>query len=315
MLIRTYNEPEDVLLPTIAAAVALEPAHETWVPDDGERPEVEALATELGARYLTRHDNTHAKAGNINHALDRIDADLIAVLDADHVARPEFLVNTLAYFADPEVALVQTPQDFYNEDSFEHSERSSAGIYNEQAVFYRVIAAAKNRWQGAFWCGTCAIVRTEALRSVGGIATGSVTDDILTTIEMHGRGWRTFYHNEVLARGLAARSLDEYLVQRRRWATGAMEVLRIENPLTVEGLSFGQRFSYATTLWAWFDAWRSLGYIVLAWWCCSPAACPSPRRCRSSVPPSWSSSACSSSPCGCWPGVTTPRSCRSCSSS
>ncbi len=263
VLIPTYDEPEDVILPTIAAAVALEPAHETWVLDDGRRPSVRRLAAALGARYLTRDDNSHAKAGNLNHALQSIDADLVAVLDADHIPRPGFLRNTLGYFDDPEVALVQTPQDFYNLDSFEHQLRGGHKLFNEQTVFYRVIAAAKNRWDAAFWCGTSAVVRTDALRSIGGVATGTVTEDIHTTLRLHRRGWKTIYHNEVLARGIAARTASEYLLQRRRWATGAMQLLRRERPLTGPGLTFGQRLGYAATLWGWFDAWRSLGYILL----------------------------------------------------
>ncbi|HEY7691778.1 MAG TPA: glycosyltransferase [Gaiellaceae bacterium] len=263
VLVPTYDEPQDVILPTIAAAVALEPAHETWVLDDGHRAEVEQLAQELGARYLARSSNEHAKAGNLNNALETVDADIVAVLDADHIARPDFLRHTIGYFDDPDVALVQTPQDFYNLDSFEHQVRGRAKLFNEQWVFYRVIAAGKNRWGGAFWCGTGALVRVAALRSVGGVATGTVTEDIHTTIRLHRRGWKTVYHNEVLARGLAARTAGEYLLQRRRWATGAMQVLRRERPLTGPGLSFGQRLGYATTLWGWFDAWRSLGYILL----------------------------------------------------
>ena len=263
VLVPTYDEPEDVILPTIAAAVALEPAHETWVLDDGRRPEVRRLAASLDARYLTRADNAHAKAGNLNHALQTIDADLVAVLDADHIPRPDFLRHTIGYFDDPEVALVQTPQDFYNRDSFEHQVRGGRKLFNEQSVFYRVIAAAKNRWDAAFWCGTSAVVRTEALRSIGGVATGTVTEDIHTTIRLHRRGWKTVYHNEVLARGIAARTAPEYLLQRQRWATGAMQLLRRERPLTGPGLTFGQRLGYAATLWGWFDAWRSLGYILL----------------------------------------------------
>ena len=116
---------------------------------DGRRPKVAALAEELGARYVTRADNEHAKAGNLNNALEHVEADIVAVFDADHVAQPEFLRHTLGYFDDPDVALVQTPQDFYNLDSFEHSERASEEVFNEQAVFYRVIAAGKNRWKGA----------------------------------------------------------------------------------------------------------------------------------------------------------------------
>jgi cellulose synthase (UDP-forming) len=224
---------------------------------------VAELARELGARYVSRPDNRDAKAGNLNHALQVVDADIVAVVDADHVPGPDFLRNTLAYFDDPSVALVQTPQDFYNLDSFEHERRRDGDVFLEEAVFYRVIAAGKNRWGAAFWCGTSALLRTAALRDVGGVATGSVTEDMHTTIRLHRRGWKSVYHNEVLVRGLAPRTAHEYLAQRRRWAAGAMQVMRIERPITGRGLTLGQRLGYAATLWAWWDSWRTLGYVVL----------------------------------------------------
>jgi cellulose synthase (UDP-forming) len=264
VLIPTYNEGPEILLPTIAAAVALEPAHETWVLDDGERPEMAELAAALGARYLARAEHAHAKAGNINHALGVVQTDIIAVLDADHVARPEFLRSTLGYFADPRVALVQTPQDFSNVASFEHAgPRDGDEPFHEQALFYRLIQPGKNRWNAAFWCGTGAVVRASALREVGGAATETITEDIHTTIRFHRRGWKTVYHNEVLARGLAASDAAQYQLQRSRWGTGAMQVLRTENPLTASGLTPGQRLGYAATLLGWFDSWRTLGLLLL----------------------------------------------------
>jgi cellulose synthase (UDP-forming) len=263
VLIPTWNEPPEVLAPTIAAAVALQPVHETWVLDDGDRPHIAGLAADLGARYLRRPDRRHAKAGNLNHALEVVQADVVAVLDADHVARPDFLVNTLGYFDDPRVALVQTPQDFYNLESFEHSRTAARDGFNEQSLFYRAILPGKNRWQAAFWCGTNALLRVSALKQVGGVATGTVTEDIHTTIRLHAAGWRTIYHNEVLARGLAAAGASQYLLQRHRWGTGAMQVLRADNPLTVRGLTWPQRLAYAFTLFGWFDAWRSLGYLLV----------------------------------------------------
>jgi cellulose synthase (UDP-forming) len=136
-------------------------------------------------------------------------------------------------------------------------------VYNEESVFYRVIAPAKNRWSAPFWCGTCALVRVEALRSVGGVATESVTEDIHTTIRMYRHGWKGVFHNEILANGLAPADAEAYLTQRRRWATGAMQVLRMENPLFGRGLSFGQRVAFMTTLFAWFDSWRMLAYMVI----------------------------------------------------
>jgi cellulose synthase (UDP-forming) len=264
VLIPTFNEGEEILLPTIAAAVALEPAHETWVLDDGNRQEVADLAAALGARYLTRPTHEHAKAGNLNHALAVVDAEILAVLDADHVAAPDFLRATLGYFTDKRVALVQTPQDFYNVMSFEHGRGIAYGEpFHEQTLFYRLLQPGKNRWNAAFWCGTNALLRSEALRSVGGAATDTITEDIHTTIRLHRAGWKTVYHNEVLARGLAADDASQYQLQRNRWGTGAMQVLRAENPLFASRLTLGQRLGYAATLLGWFDSWRTLGFLAL----------------------------------------------------
>jgi len=264
VVIPTFNEGPEILVPTIAAAMAMEPAHETWVLDDGQRPAIEELARSLGARYLARPTHEHAKAGNLNHALGIIEAEILAVLDADHVAAPEFLVATLGYFSDPRVALVQTPQDFYNVTSFEHGTGVTYGEpFHEQTLFYRLLQPGKNRWNAAFWCGTNALVRAAALRDVGGAATETITEDIHTTIRFHRRGWKTVYHNEVLARGLAADDAAQYQLQRNRWGTGAMQVLRAENPLLVPGLTLGQRLGYAATLLGWFDSWRTLGFLLL----------------------------------------------------
>jgi cellulose synthase/poly-beta-1,6-N-acetylglucosamine synthase-like glycosyltransferase len=270
VLIPTYNEPRAVLFPTVAAAVSLEPRHRTVVLDDGRRPWVAEMAASLGAEYMTRPERTHAKAGNLNHALEALDLDVVAVLDADHIAKAGLLTHTLGYFDDPSVALVQTPQDFYNLDSFEHARNRSwlpwhhrSVPFNEQQLFYRALQPGKNRWNAAFWCGTSAVARVSAIRDVGGIAFESVTEDMHTTIRLHRRGWRTVYHNEVLARGLAARDGTEYQAQRIRWGTGAMQILRQERPITGRGLTFRQRLAYASTLLGWFDAWRTLGYVLL----------------------------------------------------
>jgi cellulose synthase (UDP-forming) len=274
VLIPTYNEGLEVLIPTVAAAVAMRVAHETWLLDDGDRPEVARLARELGVHYIARPTHEHAKAGNLNHALTIIDADLIAVLDADHVATPDFLAHTLGYFDDPDVAVVQTPQEFYNLESFEHeaggvthavspADEDDSVRYHEQTLFYRILQPGKNRWRAAFWCGTGAVVRASALREIGGVATETITEDIHTTVRLHRRGWRSVYHNEVLARGLAASDAATYQLQRNRWGTGAMQLLRMENPLFVPGLTLVQRLAYGTTLLGWFDAYRSLGYLLL----------------------------------------------------
>jgi cellulose synthase (UDP-forming) len=231
VLIPTYDEPAEVIAPTIAASCALEPAHETWVLDDGDRPWVKELCEEYGARYVCREVHDHAKAGNLNHALavmereaaDGIaeDIDLVAVLDCDHVPLPTFLTATLGWFEDPEIALVQGAQAFYNAGAFDDD-----GVNGEQGLFFNVLLAARNhRDAGPFWCGSTAILRTAALREIGGVATDTIVEDMHTTLGLLRAGWRTAYHHQTLAVGLAPATADEYLLQRRRWGLGLMQVL------------------------------------------------------------------------------------------
>jgi cellulose synthase/poly-beta-1,6-N-acetylglucosamine synthase-like glycosyltransferase len=261
VLIATYDEHLDILLPTVAACLGMDGDHETWVLDDGDRFEVAEMVTALGARYVSRPVHDHAKAGNLNHALRMVTTDLVAVFDADHVPERHFLTRTLPYFADQRLALVQTPQDFYNTSSFEHLHEGSA--LHEESLFYRVIQAGKHNAGAAFWCGTNAVLRVRALRDVGGVATESLTEDFHTTMKLHRAGWRSAYHNEVLARGLAAGGPDAFFAQRRRWGRGAMQVLRHDNPLTSSGLTWAQRISYVYSLSAWFDSWRTLGLALV----------------------------------------------------
>ena len=245
VLVCTYDEPPEVVEATLAGCRGISYRHTTWLLDDGRRPEMRDLAESMGARYLTRDDNVHAKAGNINAALLRTAGELMLVLDADHVPLAGVLDATVGYFDDPRMAVVQTPHDFYNRDSVQHSRPCR----HEQSLFYEVIAPGKSRHNAAYWCGSAAVIRRSALVDVGGVLTATIAEDFHTTIAMHERGWRSTYHNEVLVQGLAPHDLDSFLLQRDRWARGNMWVLRTpESPLTARGLSFDQRVSYLGSL-------------------------------------------------------------------
>jgi cellulose synthase (UDP-forming) len=260
-----------VLEATLVGCREIRGPHVTWVLDDGRRPEVQALATRLGVRYLTREDNRHAKAGNINAALPRTHGDLILFLDADHVPMPDILEATLGYFDDPEVALVQTPHDFFNRDSVQHTRAAR----HEQTLFYDVIACGKDRHNAMFWCGSATVIRRAALEAVGGVLTHTVAEDFHTTIAMHARGWRTRYHNETLVQGLAPHDLAGFLLQRARWARGNLRVFRTaENPLTCRGLTPRQRTSYFASLFGYFSGLQRLALLVVLVWTLTTARLP-----------------------------------------
>ena len=259
VLIPTYNEPVEVVGPTVAAAAAIEPAHETWVLDDGDRPWLAELCAALGVRYVTRPEHSHAKAGNLNHALELMareqadgaaPVDLVAVLDCDHVPLAGFLTSTLGYFEDERLALVQAPQNFFNSGAFDDD-----GYTGEQGLFFNVqLAARAHAGAGTFWCGSTSVLRVEALRAVGGVATETVTEDMHTTLKLQRQGWRTAYHHQTVALGLAPATPEQYLVQRRRWGLGAMQVLVLEKLWRRQRwMSLRMQFEYLVgTLW-WLE--------------------------------------------------------------
>lgn len=245
----TYNESPDLVRQTVRRAQAMCVPHTTWLLDDGRRPEVKALACALGCRYLTRDKNTHFKAGNLNNALAHAEGDFVVVLDADHLVRHDFLSALIGYFNDPKVALVQTPQVYYNIDSFQHHfDPHSRRMWHEGAVFHHAIQAGADRVGAGLFVGTGAILRRSALDTIGGFAIGSVTEDVYTSMRLHAAGYRSVYHDEPLGYLQAPESLTQYLTQRLRWGQGAMQILRRANPLRLPGLSLSQRLVYFMSL-------------------------------------------------------------------
>ncbi|MBD0319137.1 MAG: glycosyltransferase, partial [Gemmatimonadetes bacterium] len=259
VFITCFDEPLEVIRRTAVGARAIRYPHRTYILDDGKRDEVRAMAAQLGIDYLRRDGNEHAKAGNMNHALAHTRGDFVLQLDADHVPLPHILDRLLGFFEDPKLAFVQAPQDFYNTDGFTYDVSESwQRIWEEQRLFFSVIQPGKDSINGAFFCGSCAVFRREALESIGGFGTHSITEDVETSLLLHAAGWRSAYYGESLAYGLAAGSATAFHVQHLRWGQGAMQVLRRFNPLTHRGLSMSQRVSYFGSLTAYVGGVQKL---------------------------------------------------------
>ncbi len=169
------------------------------------------------------------------------------MVDADHVPLPHALERTLGFFGDPEVAFVQTPQVFFNR-GFQHPRGTDDPLLNEQSLFYDVINRGKDRHRSVFWCGSSAVLRRDALVSIGGVATETVVEDTHTAMRLQMHGWHGVYHHEVLAVGLAPEEVTAFLTQRGRWARGSFQMLRNHNPLLAKGLDWHARVHYFSSL-------------------------------------------------------------------
>ncbi len=104
--------------------------------------------------------------------------------------------------------------------------------------------------------------RSDEAHPVLPMATISITEDMATAMRLHALGWRSVYHHEILAVGLAPEDLGSSLKQRLRWAQGTIQVLLRENPLTKRGLSPMQRAMYLATMWSYLYGFVAIVYLA-----------------------------------------------------
>lgn len=249
--IATYNEPFDVLEKTITGALCLDYTNfNVWVLDDGRRPWLKAFCEAKGVGYITRPDNAHAKAGNINHALTKTDAEFVALFDADFIAQRNFLMRTIGFFRDAKIGIVQVPHTFYNYDPMQTNLALHKTIPDDQRFFFEAIMPSRDAWDAAFCCGSNSVTRREALHSIGDtLPTESITEDQLLSIMLLRNGYITRYLCERLAYGLAPEGLRAFFIQRRRWARGAMQILHLAAGPFGKNLTLMQRLLFLPTHW------------------------------------------------------------------
>jgi len=250
--IPSYNESLDVVRDTVLAAQCIDYPKDKikiYVLDDGKRDEFAVFSADAGVGYITRNDNSHAKAGNLNHAMKLTKGELICVFDCDHVATRIFLQATVGSFLkDPRLALIQTPHYFYSPDPFERNLSAARSMPNEGALFYGPVQQGNDNWNATFFCGSCAVIRRVALEEVGGFAVETVTEDAHSALKMQRRGWNTAFLSIPLAAGLATERLGLHVVQRTRWARGMTQIFRVDNPLFGRGLTWQQRLCYLNAM-------------------------------------------------------------------
>ncbi|RUQ67851.1 UDP-forming cellulose synthase catalytic subunit [Azospirillum doebereinerae] len=280
--IPSYNEDAELLETTLAAAVSIDYPKDklrVYLLDDGgtdqkttqanpeaaasareRRTTLTALCERLHVTYMTRARNEHAKAGNINHAFTQTDGDLVLILDADHVPTVGILQATVGFFQkDSGLFLVQTPHFFVNPDPVEYNLGTFERMPSENEMFYYSIQPGLDRWNGAFFCGSAAVLRRAALEEVGGFAGETITEDCETALELHSRGWRSVYLPRPLIAGLQPETFDSFIVQRSRWTQGMIQLFLLKNPLFKRGLTVPQRLCYLSTMLYWFFwFWRPI---------------------------------------------------------
>lgn len=279
VFIATYSEEPSLLRKTINGCLHMEYPDRSkvhiYLCDDNRRPEMRALAEEMGVNYLDRPDNKGAKAGNLNNAMAHSSSPYVVTFDADMIPQRTFLMKTIPFFIDAEMknegkdeddkiklGLLQTPQNFYNPDLFQFNLFSEGRIPNEQDYFYKDIQVARTRTNSVIYGGSNTVLSREALEAVGGFYTHAITEDFATGILIEKKGFVSLAIPDPLASGLSATDLMSLIQQRIRWARGVITTGRKMHIYTSKDLSFAQKMNYWASIWYWYAPLKRIIYIM-----------------------------------------------------
>ncbi|QEY32463.1 glycosyltransferase [Synechococcus sp. RSCCF101] len=264
IFIPTYNEAERLIRRCVLACRNIEYANKTiHILDDGHRSSIARLAEELGVHYLSRPDNRDRKAGNLNHALAHTSGELIAVFDCDFIPFARFLERTAGFFSDASVALVQTPQHYFNADFHNRNLGVDVVLPGDMDYFFHYVQVLRDRFNCVICCGTSCVVRRAALEQIGGYVTHCIVEDSQTGTRLLTRGWRIVYIDEILSLGEVPRTFRDYLEQRLRWLQGNVQIFCSPREMPIwNSLDRWQTASYVTLLISLFTPLFRAVYIV-----------------------------------------------------
>lgn len=268
-----HSEPPELVIETLNALAALDYADfEVLVIDNNTADEalwrpVEAHCRALGPQFRFHHLMPWPgyKSGALNFAIGETaaDAELIAVVDADYVVEPHFLADLTGHFDDPQVAFVQTPQDYRDGES---RGRFGRALYRAYMYFFQVSMRSRNESNAIIYAGTMGLIRKAALVEVGGWSEWCITEDAELSLRLLMAGHRSVFVSETYGRGLMPLDLAGLKKQRFRWAFGGMQLLRMHfsklaDPRTP--LTLAQRFGYINGGLQWLNDLLAICYTTL----------------------------------------------------
>jgi cellulose synthase/poly-beta-1,6-N-acetylglucosamine synthase-like glycosyltransferase len=260
----THNEPPDMVIATVRALLAQAYDHfEVLVVDNNTvdpalwRPVEEFCRTDDRVTFLHLEDWPGYKSGALNYALTVTDprAEVIGIVDADYLVRPDFLARCAPLFGDESVGFVQTPQDYRGWEQSPYFRR----LYHSYDYFFEVSQRSRNERNGAIFGGTMGLIRRSALAEVGGWDEWCITEDAELSLRLLRAGWGGQLVEESFGTGIMPLTFEALKRQRFRWCFGGVQLLRMHwrslmpwDRSADNRLTLSQRWAYLVGGLQWF---------------------------------------------------------------
>ncbi|MCF6761662.1 glycosyltransferase [Pseudomonas fragi] len=266
-----YNEPPEMVKQTLDALANLDyPDFEVLIIDNNTKdpavwePVRDYCAT-LGPRFKFFHVAPLAgfKGGALNYLIPHTapDAEVIAVIDSDYCVDRNWLKHMVPHFADPKIAIVQSPQDYrdQNESTFKKL------CYSEYKGFFHIGMVTRNDRDAIIQHGTMTMTRRSVLEELGW-ADWCICEDAELGLRVFEKGYSAAYSHNSYGKGLMPDTFIDFKKQRFRWAYGAIQIIKRHTSSLLLGkdteLTRGQRYHFLAGWLPWVADGMNIFFTV-----------------------------------------------------
>ncbi|WP_457374297.1 glycosyltransferase [Pseudomonas sp. TE12234] len=266
-----YNEPPEMVKQTLDALANLDyPDFEVLIIDNNTKDPavwepVRDYCETLGPRFKFFHVAPLAgfKGGALNYLIPHTakDAEVIAVIDSDYCVHPNWLKHMVPHFADPKIAVVQSPQDYrdQNESTFKKL------CYAEYKGFFHIGMVTRNDRDAIIQHGTMTMTRRSVLEELGW-ADWCICEDAELGLRVFERGLSAAYYHDSYGKGLMPDTFIDFKKQRFRWAYGAIQIIKRHTASLLRGkdtqLTRGQRYHFLAGWLPWVADGMNIFFTV-----------------------------------------------------
>lgn len=201
---------------------------EIQVLDDSMDETVEIIAKKvafwkekgLDISQVIRLERIGFKAGALEYGMNQCKGEYIAIFDADFVPSPDFLIETIPYFQDKKIGVVQTRWEHINK---EYSLLTRLQAFALDAHFS--VEQGGRNFAGHFinFNGTAGVWRKQAIIDGGGWKADTLTEDLDLSYRAQLKGWKFIFKEEIGAPAELPAEMNALKAQQFRWTKGAAE--------------------------------------------------------------------------------------------
>ncbi len=178
--------------------------------------------------HIRRKTREGFKAGALKEGLKTAKGEFVAIFDADFIPQETFLMNTLKFFADEKIGMVQTRWEHLNGD-YSLLTRAQALALDGHFVIEQTV-----RNKAGFFInfnGTGGIWRKSCIEDAGNWHADTLTEDLDLSFRAQLNGWKFIFLKDYTSPAELPSEINALKSQQFRWTKGAIETAKKVLPL------------------------------------------------------------------------------------